>query len=172
MELTIEILKTAYSDIHAAVLKEGYDKGLSEGMAKGRDEGFKAGSDQERSRIKGIEDGALPGHEDLVSTMKWDGKTTPEQAAVKILHAEKTMRDTKLESFQKDAPPVVPAVDPAKNEPATVIDGNGPMTEQQMKAKWDGDPKLQAEFAGDFEAFKAFAEAEQHGLVKIYKGGK
>lgn len=173
MEITVEILKSAYPDIHAAILKEGHDKGFSEGMAKGTDEGFKSGSEQERARIKGIEEGALPGHEALISQMKFDGKTTPEQAAVRILQAEKTLRETKLEDIKTDAPPVVNTVDPDKDKPKQAVTTDGPMTEEQMKAAWDSDGQLKVEF-GTFDAYKAYMDAEQRGLVKIYgkKGGK
>jgi len=160
MELTVEKLKSAYPEIHAAILKEGHDAGYSAGLAKGTEDGFKSGAENERARIKGIEDGSLPGHEALVSQMKFDGTTTPEQAAVKILQAEKTMRETKLEGFKADAPPIVPTVDAAKDAPKKAEGQDGVLlTEDQLKNKFNGDANLRAEFAGDFEAFKAYVEA-------------
>lgn len=60
----------------------------AEGHKAGYEEGLKAGADAERTRILGIEDVALAGHEALVADMKADGQTTPEQAAMKLLKAE------------------------------------------------------------------------------------
>lgn len=172
MDLTVETLKQAYPDIHAAILREGHTAGYTEGLAKGTEEGFKSGAEKERARIKGIEEGALPGHEALVAQMKWDGTTTPEQAAVKILGAEKTLRETKLAEFKTDAPPVIPAADAAKDAPKQIEKTDGPMSEEQMKAVWNRDANLRAEYGDSFEAYRAYMEAEQKGLVKIYKGGK
>jgi hypothetical protein len=49
--------------------------------------GFKAGAESERARIQAVQEQTMPGHETLVEIMKFDGKTTGEQAAVQILAA-------------------------------------------------------------------------------------
>lgn len=41
--------------------------------------------------------------------------------------------------------------------------------EKTIEGKWNGDPSLRAEFSGDFESYKAYAEAEQRGRVSICK---
>ncbi|MHB8109770.1 MAG: hypothetical protein ACYDHW_07030 [Syntrophorhabdaceae bacterium] len=171
--LTVEKLQAAFPDVYQAVLKTGFDTGHAEGLAKGTEAGFAAGSEKERARIKGIEEGALPGHEALIAQMKFDGKTTPEQAAVRILQAEKTLRETKLADLKTDAPPVVNTVDPEKDKPKQAVATDGTMTDEQMQAAWDSDGGLKVEF-GTFDAYKAYMDAEQRGLVKIYgkKGGK
>jgi hypothetical protein len=48
------------------------------------------------------------------------------------------------------------------------------MTEEQMKTVWNKDAKLRADFGNDFDAYKAYTDAEHAGRVKIYgqKGGK
>jgi hypothetical protein len=56
------------------------------------DEGFKAGAKAERERIRAVEAQFLPGHEDLIAKLAFDGKTTGEQAAVTVLAAEKKKR--------------------------------------------------------------------------------
>jgi ATP-dependent Clp protease protease subunit len=60
---------------------------LDDKLAAARAEGAKA----ERERIKGIEDNTLPGHEKLTAELKFDGKTSPAEAAVAILKAEKAL---------------------------------------------------------------------------------
>jgi len=175
MDITAESLKTAYPDIMKGIESAAYQKGLSEGLARGTDEGLKAGIEKERTRIQAVESSLLPGHEALVESMKYDGVTTGEQAAVKILHAEKALRETKLQDFSSDKPPVVPAVDATKDEPkqAEKAKEGELLTDEQLKATWNADKVLRADFGGDFEAYKAYVEAEQAGLVKIYgqKGG-
>jgi len=175
MDITAESLKTAYPDIMQCIESAAYQKGLSEGLARGTDEGLKAGIEKERSRIQAVEGSLLPGHEALVESMKYDGVTTGEQAAVKILHAEKALRETKLQDFSSDKPPVVPTVDAAKDEPKKTekqVPGEL-LTDEQMKAMWNKDAALRADFGGDFEAYQAYEEANAKGLVKVYgqKGG-
>lgn len=176
MDITAESLKTAYPDIISGIETSAYRKGYAEGLAKGTDDGIKAGAEQERARIRAVEDATLPGHENLIARMKYDGITTGEQAAVKILQAEKSLRETKLDAFRMDGPVAVAAPDPVSAEPvkAGTIDDGQMQTEEQMMAAWNKDKALRAEFAGDFEAYKAYTEASASGLIKVYgaKGGK
>lgn len=59
-------------------------------------EGHQAGAAAERSRIQGVRASSLPGHEALIEALAFDGVTTGEQAAVKVLAAERA----KLEARQ------------------------------------------------------------------------
>jgi hypothetical protein len=84
---------------------------------KGKTEGETA----ERTRIKAIEaqGEGMPGHEALIQEMKFDGKTTGPEAAVKLLAAEKTKKAKRITDIRADAPAAVPATtvdDPAKPE--------------------------------------------------------
>lgn len=74
---------------------------------KGKSEGASA----ERERIKAVEAQGenLPGHEALISEMKFDGKTTGPEAAVKVLAAEKTKKADRVRSIRADAPAPVGA---------------------------------------------------------------
>lgn len=88
-----------------------------------RDEGHKAGVEAgakgERDRILGIEANALPGHEKLVAEMKADGKTTADQAAARIVAAERGSLEAAGKGLQADAPAPAPAADaPAEGKPA------------------------------------------------------
>jgi len=125
--LTIEDLKPGNPGLAAALVKEGYDaghsagksegvkeghdQGISEGHAKGLEEGRKVGADAERKRIADVEEQALPGHEALITQFKQDGQTTGEQAAIKILQAEKSMQTGHLKKIQTDA--ITPVSQPA-----------------------------------------------------------
>jgi signal peptide peptidase SppA len=53
-------------------------------------EGHQAGAAAERARIQGVRASSLPGHEALIEALAFDGTTTGEQAAVKVLAAERT----------------------------------------------------------------------------------
>lgn len=55
---------------------------------------------KERDRILGIEANAMPGHEKLVSDCKADPNVTPDQAATKIVQAEKALRESQAAGIQ------------------------------------------------------------------------
>jgi hypothetical protein len=72
---------------------------------KGKDEGAKT----ERERIQGIENAAIDGHDELVKEMKFDGKTSPAEAASRILAAEKQKKTERLAAIRTSGPAAVPA---------------------------------------------------------------
>jgi signal peptide peptidase SppA len=82
-----------------AAVKAAQEAARAEGKKEATTEAVTA----ERARIKGIEEAALPGHEELVQTMKYDG-TSVADAAVKILAAEKQKSADKLAAMKKNAP--------------------------------------------------------------------
>lgn len=116
--MTLSELKAESPDLYNAVFEEGKKAGLVEGEAAGLEKGkaeaqaeAKAdGAKAERERIQSVETQLIPGHEALIQDMKFDGKTTGEQAAVKILAAEKTLRKGVLDKLDKDAPDPVATV--------------------------------------------------------------
>ena len=171
-ELTVKELKEAYPEIYQAI----FDQGFSDGKAltdKARSDGAIQGAESERNRIKSVEDQFMPGHEDLVAALKYDGVTTGPEAAVKIVAAEKLLRSGKLTAFTEEhtklaAIPVPPMVDAKKTE----SDDSALSPEDRAKKVWDADPAIRAEFKNDFNAYRAFAIAEAAGQVKIYRGGK
>lgn len=81
-------------------------------------EGFRAeGATAERERILGVEAQAMPGHETLIAGLKADGKTTPAEAAMQILAAEKTKLEAQASQLSADAPkPVQHAAAPVEAE--------------------------------------------------------
>jgi hypothetical protein len=79
-----------------ALEQAAYERGKADGAAA------------ERERIKAVEAQAVPGHEALIAELKYDGKTTGPEAAVKVLAAEKAKRAKMLADLKADAPAPVP----------------------------------------------------------------
>ena len=141
--LTAEELKAMNPALADALLEEGKVVGLAEGLpedmakahaegfAKGLEEGKALGAQVERERIKSVEAQALPGHADLIEQLKYDGKTTGPEAAVKILQHEKEARTIHREKLKTDtlAPIDQPAIQ--VNSPA----GNPGSALAEEKAK-------------------------------------
>lgn len=125
-ELTREELEAAYPEIVQGIAKDAFDRGHGEGFAKGKSEGIAAGTEAERERIKAIRALGVAGHEELMETMLWDGKTTAAEAALKILAAEKGVREAKAKAFKSEAAATV------KNPPTDTAE-NGGKTKEEKK---------------------------------------
>jgi|DewCreStandDraft_2_1066082.scaffolds.fasta_scaffold00504_28 hypothetical protein len=93
--LTAEFRAELKSEIEA-LEQAAYERGKADG------------STAERERIKSVEAQAVPGHEALIAELKFDGKTTGPEAAVKVLAAEKEKRAKTLADLRADAPAPVP----------------------------------------------------------------
>lgn len=63
----------------------------------------------ELARQSGVRATALPGHEALVERLAADGQTTPEQAALAVLAAERGALAAAAQALQADAPAAAPA---------------------------------------------------------------
>jgi len=139
------------SELVSAIRQEGYDEGKT------------AGATAECERIKSVEEQTIAGHEALITELKFDGKTTGAEAAVKVLAAEKQSRTDTFAAHKKDAPKPV-------DEPAVVDDDTGKSElsfEDKCQAKWDKDSDLRTEFNNDYEAFTAFEKANAKGNVRV-----
>lgn len=66
-------------------------------------EGKVMGATAERERIQGVEAQGMKGHEALIATLKFDGKTTGPEAAVQVLAAEKTKQGNVIANLTADA---------------------------------------------------------------------
>lgn len=109
-------------DVKAKAFAEGQEAGIKKAREEAQAELTKVqtdmskakdiGANEERARIQAIEEQAkgFPGHEDLIAKLKFDGKTTGDQAAVQILAAERNLKTKYRENLEGDAPPVVPQV--------------------------------------------------------------
>jgi hypothetical protein len=127
------------------------------------------GAKLERERIQAVEAALLPGHEKLIASLKFDGKTDGGTAALAVLAAEKTKLGAAAAALSADAPaPVKPAATPAVEQPAKtdlMADKSKPIDER-CKATWEGSAEIRAEF-GSLAAFTAFSRAQEAGQVRM-----
>lgn len=121
----------------------------------------------ECDRIQGVYEQSVPGHEDLITSLMFDGKTDAGMAAVKIIQADKQTRKDVVADLEADAPAPVNHVDaPPPKLKETKIDPNLPI-EERCKIAWDKDPELRAEMMNDFDAYLEGERADEGGQVKI-----
>lgn len=73
-----------------------------------RSDAMAEGATQERARIQAVRAQALPGHEALIETLAFDGKTTGDQAASAVLAAEREVITTRTKAHAADAPKAAP----------------------------------------------------------------
>jgi len=131
----------------------------SDAFAKGKTEGATA----ELARIQGVMAQAMAGHEDLINTLAFDGKTTGPEAAVQVLSAERTAGTDAFNAQKKDAPE--PVEDAANNDAASAAASG--TVEDRAQAEWDKSQDLQAEFGGNFDTFLSYKKANDKGCVKV-----
>lgn len=74
------------------------------------------GASAERDRIQAIENQLVPGHEALVNSMKFDGKSTAGDVAIAVLAAEKNARQAAANAMVNDAPQPVNQVPQSPTE--------------------------------------------------------
>ena len=67
-----------------------------------------AGATAEAARIQGVRATALPGHEKLVETLAFDGKTTPAEAALAVNAAHRASITAAAAAHAADAPKALP----------------------------------------------------------------
>lgn len=156
--MTLAELKEKYPDLCLALIAEG-EANMNAAVAAAKIEGATA----ERQRILGIEAQAVPGHDELIATLKADGKTTAPEAAVQILAAEKAARQTEVAGIDANTGTVIPAIE-ASGDSAT-IDPNLPI-EDRAKAEWDTSADIRDEFKSQ-SSYIAFRKAEEQGRVRI-----
>lgn len=117
--MTIEQLRADHPDIAKALVDEGHEQGR------------KAGGDAERERIQAVLGNALPGHETLVQTLAFDGKTSGPEAAQAVLSAEKSKKAKVLDDLRDDAPKPVQVAEeqaPAAQQPGATTAQDNPAT--------------------------------------------
>lgn len=115
----------------APVVKTYTQAELDAAVSAARDEGRTAGADAERARILGIEKAALPGHAELIAGLKADGKTTPAEAALRVVEAEQAQGANRLAAIRgvEDATGKVPA------ESSALGDGQGDKAKQKPRGE-------------------------------------
>lgn len=88
------------------------------------------GAAAERERIQAVEEQVMPGHEALIASMKFDGKSTGGEAALAVLAAEKTERQKQAADLKSDAPAPLPQRPAATVEPVA-----GPLSRADLDKK-------------------------------------
>jgi hypothetical protein len=179
----LQEFKQKYPDIYAAVHEEGkaagYEAGLEAGRVAGRQEAAEVAAEEtrqaaataERERIMAVREQLIPGHEALIETMMFDGKTSGPEAAVKVLAAEKSAREATRQQLQADAPEPLPEAPVSALEPAAPkADDDELPLDEKCKAAWDQDSKLRVEFDGDYESYLAAEKAAAAGVVRVISG--
>ena len=111
MSITREQLAAQAPDVLAAVQAEG--------------------ATAERTRIEAVERQLIPGHEALINTLKFDGKSGPGDAAMAVNAAEKQSRTAQAAALAADAPLPV-AQTPA---PAVALPSNDEPSRADLHAK-------------------------------------
>jgi len=88
------------------------------------------GAASERARIQAVEAQAIPGHDALITALKFDGKSNGGDAAMAVLAAEKQTRSVAAARNAADAPQPLPLA------PAATVQGaeDAPKTRQQIDA--------------------------------------
>ena len=127
-------------------------------------EGHAAGATAERERIQAVMAQAMPGHDALINSLAFDGKTTGPEAAVAVLNAERTMRGKALADRRADAPEPAPHA-AAPTTAAADTDASLPVDER-CKAAWDKDATIRAEF-GTLAGYTAYTKGIEAGRVKV-----
>lgn len=149
--LTVVDLRAAFPDLCAAIHAEG----------------LAAGATAERARVLGIASLADGSNAALIAELQADGKTTPGDAALRVLGAQKLARGQQLQAIV-DVDKVTSGINPAPTSaaapdaPAVV---KHPATPEGWKAQWAADEKLQAEFESA-EAFAAYQNGVASGRIK------
>jgi capsid assembly protease len=136
----------------------------SEAVASAETAARAAGANAERARLIGIDEIAVDGHEDLVVAAKADGKTTPEALALQIVKAEKQAGTSHL-SQRAAADAAAGKVDARAPLPPKAAKGG--TTEAEMKAEWESDAELRAEFGDNFAAFASWQKANADGRARV-----
>lgn len=133
VKMDLETLKKEHPDLVAAIIQEA--------------------KQEELARIKAVKDQMVPGHEALIESLAYDGRTTGEMAALAVVKAEKEVRRVASETFEKSAnQPVPPSGSTVETDP--------------LKQKWEKSAELRAEFADDFELFKTYSNPPDGVRIK------
>jgi capsid assembly protease len=154
-------LAAQHPELLQAILNEGITTGVAQGAA------------QECARIKGVEAALIPGHEALIASLKFDGKSTAGDAALAVNAAERAVREKQGTALNKEAPkpPVqaaAPAVDPGAAAAATAEAARVAAlpVEERCKATWEANATVRAEF-GSLSGYTAYTRAEEAKRVKV-----
>ncbi len=141
--MTVESMKNEHKEVAQALINEGIEKGKAEGLA--------AGIKAESERIQNLE-AAFKGfehHGTLLAELKADGKTTAEQAAIKILAAEREKLQSTAKNLKEDGSQAVVAsatnahAEEAKPDP---VKATGAISLEEAEKLYASDERVRKEF--------------------------
>lgn len=134
------------------------------------------GAAGERARIQAVEASLIPGHEALVASLKFDGKTSGGDAALAVNAAERQIRERQGAAESRDAPKPAAQVPPvtvpttaagedtkAKAEKERVA---ALPLEERCKALWDANTEGVRADHVDLAGFTAYTRAAEAGRVR------
>lgn len=141
-------------------------------FAQLRSEFSALGAAAECARIQAVESATIPGHEALIATLKFDGKTTGGDAALAVNQAERNIRLAQGKATNAEAPkpvagtpaPTVEASLAAKDAADQQRIAGLPLAER-CKAQWEASAATRSEFAS-LEDYTAYAKATESGNVR------
>ncbi|MDF3821957.1 S49 family peptidase [Leptospira sp. 96542] len=122
----------------------------------------------ERARVQAVRAQLLPGHEALIETLAFDGKTTGPEAAAAVLAAERTARTKQAAALAGDAPAAVPTQATATVKPEASGEDKSLPVEDRCKATWERDAGVRAEFSS-LTAYTAYMRADEAGQARVLK---
>lgn len=148
--ITAAYLSENHPDIVATLQEDGVAAATTDGAIA------------ERERIQGVLAHSTPGHETLIETMAFDGTTTPDQAAAKVLTAVNEARVDTGANIEKDAEglnAVDASVDADLGDDKSIA--HLPF-EEQCQAKWDKSAELRDEFV-TFDCYLSYEKGMKNG---------
>lgn len=163
--MDVQKLKAEHPDVAEALINEGKELGAT----------------AERDRIKSVEAQAMPGHEALIATLKFDGKTSGPEAAVQVLSAEKAKRGNTLADLRADAAAATvthaAAGDNNPDDPDNEDDDNEDEEAKNARIQKAGGPAAIAALASEYQLKKrregvkvSTADAVAHVLKEARHG--
>lgn len=152
--VVVDASDTTLEENMEGITQEQFDAALAEATANGD-----VAVNSERERIKAILAKSVPGHEALVQTLAFDGVTTPDQAAAKILEAvQQEMEATSIAIVDASPTPIK-----TSGEATDATDAQ----EDKLRARWDATASLRDLYGNDYEAY---AKADALRVLKTADG--
>lgn len=156
--MDVKELKEKHADLYQSVFDEGKKAGLEEGL--------RTGAAGEIERVRSVKAVSMPGHEALIESLMFDGKTTGPEAAVKVIEAENSKRVAKAGDIKKDGEDIqvpvaeAPLVESEKKKPA------GEQLSELAKKKMEQDKSL------SYSAALTAVQIEHPELAKEYAASR
>lgn len=157
--------ESAMSFTKEQLIKENkplYDQIFSEGAASvvsadALENAKKEGANAQLTRIKGVKEAALPGYDKEIEAMMFDGSTTAEQAALKLVTLENASRKERLDAGSE----VLPSGGERQSESHAGVQNLS--VDDQAKAEWEKDKNLHSEFRNYDEYLAYFKHTKKDG---------